>query len=289
MSDPIDAFPRLQLINLESNVLRGPGIEALSEVIKDVFAWRFLQVILLENQKHSMSGEAEKALADAVSNSASIVVCSVSIRCPYQRKDINDAILYNMDQLRLARRDHQAKEGTLKERKRNEMELFFDSIADDEPSITEVDLVGDKKFLTLDEEEKTHSGYAFATNTTVRTIKMELLGLDDHFAEAFGEALAVNETLEKVNIDSNAITGEGMKALFEGLGENTSIEEFQVRHQHKAMATLDEEALPDLLEPNTTLLKLGVDVRSKLVRMKLDRISNANRDRVRKMRLDAKN
>ena len=203
-------------------------------------------------------------------------------------KDINDSILYNMDQLRLARRDHQKKEGTLKERTHNGMELYFDRIADDDPDITEVDLVGDKNFLTLDEEAKCHSGYTFATNTIIRTVKMELLGLDDDFAEAFGEAIAVNETIKKVNIDSNAITGEGMKALFEGLGENTSIEDFQARHQHKVMSTLDEEALPGLLEPNTTLLKLGVDIRSDLVRMQLDRIINANRDRVRKMRFEAK-
>jgi len=51
---------------------------------------------------------------------------------------------------------------------------------------------------------------------------------------------------------------------------------------------LDEEALPDLIASNTSILKLGVDVRNKLVRMKLDKIINANRDRVRKLRLDAK-
>lgn len=202
-------------------------------------------------------------------------------------QEINDAILYNMDQLRLARRDHQAKEGTLKERKRNETELYFDSIAADESNITDVELVGDQKFLTLDDEEKTRSGHSFATNTNVRTIKMELLGLDDSFAEAFGESIAQNNTLEVVNIDSNKITGTGMKNIFAGLGKNSSIEEFQVRHQHKAMATLDEDALPDLLAPNTSILKLGVDVRSKLVKMKLDRIVNANRDRLRKLRVDA--
>ena len=116
-----------------------------------------------------------------------------------------------MDQLRLARRDHQKKEGTLKERAHNGMELYFDRIADDDLDITEVDLVGDKNFLALDEEAKCHSGYTFATNTIIKTIKMELLGLDDNFAEAFGEAIAVNETIKQVNIDSNAIMSEPMK------------------------------------------------------------------------------
>mmetsp|Transcript_18673 Transcript_18673/g.40415 ORF Transcript_18673/g.40415 Transcript_18673/m.40415 type:complete len:120 (+) Transcript_18673:252-611(+) len=116
---------------------------------------------------------------------------------------------------------------------------------------------------------------------------MELLGLDNSFAEAFGEAIAKNNTIEKVNIDSNAITGVGVKALFAGLGKNSSIEDFQVRHQHRVMSTLDEESLPELLESNTSILKLGVDVRSQLVKMRLDKIINANRDRLRKLRLDA--
>ncbi|KAL7544244.1 hypothetical protein ACHAWF_007633 [Thalassiosira exigua] len=288
LKSPATSFPRLQLLNLESNLLQGPGIEALSEVIANDNAWKFLQAVMLENQKHSMAGEAEKALANAVRHSASIVVCSVSIRCPYQLKDINDQLLYNMDQLRLARRDHQAKEGTLKERKRTEMELFFDSIAANDSSIIEVELVGDQKFLTLDEEEKAKSGAAFATNTSIQNVKMELLGLGDSFGAAFGESIAHNCTIKKVNIDCNSLSGVGIKALFSGLGQNSSIEEFQVRHQQKVMASLDEDALPDLIASNTTILKLGVDIRNQLVRMRLDKIINANRDRLRKLRAESK-
>jgi hypothetical protein len=49
-----------------------------------------------------------------------------------------------MDKLRQARREHAAKTGTLKERKRNEMETYFDKIADNtDPSITDVDIVGE--------------------------------------------------------------------------------------------------------------------------------------------------
>eukprot|EP00581_Thalassiosira_minuscula_P011804 CAMPEP_0183722920 /NCGR_PEP_ID=MMETSP0737-20130205/14724_1 /TAXON_ID=385413 /ORGANISM="Thalassiosira miniscula, Strain CCMP1093" /LENGTH=1068 /DNA_ID=CAMNT_0025953167 /DNA_START=6 /DNA_END=3212 /DNA_ORIENTATION=- len=288
LKNPANSLPKLQLINFESNLLEGRGIEALSEVIKNDSTWRFLQAILLENQRNHMTGEAERALADAVNLSPSIVVCSASIRDLYAVKDITDAILFNMDQLRLARRDHQAKEGTLKDRERNETELYFDSIASNESTETEVELVGDHSFVRLDDEEKAKSGAAFKDNTSVRTIKMEVLGLDDNFAIAFGESIANNSTIEKVNIDSNAITGFGMKALFAGLGKNNTIDEFQVRHQKKPMATLDEEALPDLLAPNTALLKLGIGVRSQLVRMQLDKIINANRDRVRKERLKSK-
>ena len=60
---------------------------------------------------------------------------------------------------------------------------------------------------------------------------------------------------------------------------NSSIEEFQVRHQKKAMATVDEDELSDMLASNTTLVKLGVDVQSQAVRMKLEKIITDNRNR----------
>ena len=191
---------------------------------------------------------------------------------------------YNTDQMRLARRDQQAKDGTLKERKRNNMELYFDGIASEECDVTDVEIVGDQQFLTLELEEKIKAGKSFATNTSVESIKMNLLGLNDSFAEALGTSLEQNSTIKKINIDSNAISGKGMIALFEGLGLNDSIEEVQVRHQHKPMSSADEECLPDLLASNTSIIKLGIDVRSQLVKMKLQRIIVENRDQMRQMK-----
>ena len=298
---PTESFPKLQLLNVESNMLRGPGIESISKAIANKSALKYLQVVLLENQKHSMSSSAERALVDAVRESTSIVICSVTLRDGFAQKDMNDAILRNNDQMRLARRDHQAKEGTLSPRKRTEMEIFFDNIANNEAvdtsaayeeanktHITEVDIVGDQKFLSLTEEEKIHTGSAFMTNDSVTSVQMNNLVLDDHWAEAFGESIAINNTIVKVNIDSNAFTGKGIKDLFEGLAENETIEDFQVRHQKKPMASVDEEALYDLLAANMSIIKLGVDIRNPLVKSKLEGIVNANRDRLRKQRNAAK-
>lgn len=185
-------------------------------------------------------------------------------------------------------REHAAKTGTLKSRKRNEMEQYFDKIAANDESITEVDLVGDQKFLALKSAEKVKSGAAFATNTHIKTLKMQKLGLDDDFAKQLGESLAKNATLEKVVVDSNAISGVGIKALFAGLGQNSTIVEFQVRHQSKTMASADEQPLPEILEPNKTIIKLGVDCRDQLIKMKLDKVTNNNREHQRKLRAAAK-
>ena len=192
-----------------------------------------------------------------------------------ERQRINNTIACNVDNFRKARREHASKTGTLKERKRNEMERYFDMIAANDSGVGDsVDLIADPKFLALKAAEKTQAGAAFATNTTIKTVKMVKLGLDDNFAKAMGESLAKNRTIEKVILDSNCFTGEGIKTLFKGLGKNLSIVEFQVRHQSKVMASCDEESLTKLLESNVTMLKLGVDTRNQVVKMQLERKTN---------------
>ena len=54
------------------------------------------------------------------------------------------------------------------------------------------------------------------------------------------------------------------------------------------MSSSDEDGLPALLEANKTIIKLGVDARNQLVKMKLDRLTNANREHQRKLRAQAK-
>ncbi|KAL3921876.1 MAG: hypothetical protein SGILL_002517, partial [Bacillariaceae sp.] len=246
-----NGLPKLQVLNLESNVLAQDGLIAMSKTIAAPNAWRYLQILKLENQKMQFTSNAEEALGGAVLQSPSLVVVSLRVRGGLERQQINNTVASNIDNLRQARREHGSKTGTLKERKRNEMELYFDQIASNsDSSITAVDLTGNLKFLGLNPIERTKTGAAFATNTSVKTIKLVKLKLDDKFAEAFGKALASNTTLEKVCLDSNDISGAGIKALLEGLGKNASVSDFQVRHQSKTMASSDEQNLPSLLTDN---------------------------------------
>ena len=78
-----------------------------------------------------------------------------------------------------------------------------------------------------------------------------------------------------------------MKALFKGLSQNASIVEMQVRHQTKKTSTKDEDLLPDLLEPNETIVKLGIDLRSQLAKAKIEKQLNLNRERQRKLRANS--
>jgi hypothetical protein len=141
----------------------------------------------------------------------------------------------------------------------------------------------------LNAKERTKTGAAFATNTTVKTLKMVKLKLDDEFAKALGKALAANTTLERVCLDSNSFTGEGMKALLEGLGKSNTIVDFTARHQTKTMASSDEQALPPLLADNNTCIKIGVDVRNAMVKSLLDKKQSESREYQRKQRVAMKN
>lgn len=277
-------LPKLAVLNLETNLIQGSGVIALAKSIEDETCWKYLQFLMLENQKKTMTSDAEATLATAIESSPSIVVCSLRVRGAMERKAINDATAVNIDLLRQARRQHAQKTGTLKERKRNAMEQFFDKVADNTPEIKIIDIVGDTKFISLKSAEKTKACAAFASNSHITKVKLVKLGLDDDAAKAFGKSLETNTTLEQLVLDSNNLSGEGIRAIFAGLAKNSTITELQVRHQSKKMASIDEAALPELLEANTTIIKLGVDARDQLVKTKLDKKTNANREHQRKLR-----
>ena len=124
-----NGLPQLQVLHLESNLLGQDGIVALSKCIANPKVWTKLQILKLENQKKEFTSTAEEALGNAVLQCSSLVVVSLRVRDGLARQQINNTVAANMDILRRARREIAAQTGTLKERKRNEMEVYFDTIA----------------------------------------------------------------------------------------------------------------------------------------------------------------
>ena len=288
LADP-SLLPNLNTFNLETNYLGEGGIVALAKCVSNPQVMKYLQVLKLENQRALLSSKAELKLAKAMSVNRSVVRFSLRLRNLLERQQINHFIKRNIDFLRQARRHHKISTGTLEERKRNKMEQLFDKIAanSDDESLREVKIVGDVKFMSLNETEKIKAGASLANNTHLKTLQMDNLKLDDKFAVALGKALPSCH-LEKLLLDSNAISGEGMKALFEGLGQNKTIVELQVRHQSKPTSSEDEEALASLLEPNELITKLGIEIRGQLSKIKIDKLMARNREIQRKKRVAAK-
>ena len=131
---------------------------------------------------HVLSSKGEYFLAKAFWFNMGIVRFSFVRPQFVGGQQINKNIVRNFDIVRQARRHHAIATGTLEKRKRNTMEQFFDVIAANDPSVTEVNIVGDLKFLSLNAKEKIKVGAAFVINTHVTTVEiMNQLKLDDHY------------------------------------------------------------------------------------------------------------
>lgn len=265
----------LHTINFETNYINEPGIVALSKLIASTCACRYLQVVRLENQKGLLKSKAEFALARSMRTNRSIVVLSLTLRNLLERERIGKYILRNVDLIRQARQEHRKANG--QQRQRNKVEELFDRIrANDESVGKVVDMVGNERFLTLTQDERIKAAQSFACNHHVRELNLNGCGIDDAFARALGESFSRNKSLEKVCLEGNDISGEGVKALFAGLGKNTSIKELRLHKQSKFMTMVDEESLPDLLQGNLTVTKLGLHCRSKMANVTLDRQTKHN-------------
>jgi len=279
-------LPSLLILNFETNFINIDGVSALAKVIESPASLKFLQVVRLENQKFLLKSKAELALARAMRVNFSIVVMSLRIRNLMERQQISKYVLRNVELLRQARQRHFKVTG--QQRERNEVEKFFDKIAENDSSIDEVDLVGKKRFLTLTPEEKKKAAHSFAMNTNVKTLNLNSCGIDDEFAIALASSLKQNKVIHKVFLEGNAISGAGITALFEALAVNSSIEEMRLHKQSKTMHTSEEHKLADILLPNMTLTKMGLDLRTTMAQVMLDKKLNLNRNTQLKLRAEAK-
>merc|ERR1711935_804340 len=137
----------LLILNFETNFINVDGITALAKAIASPTSLKFLQVIRLENQKFMLKSKAELALARAMRVNFSIVVMSLRIRNLMERQQISKYVLRNVELIRQARQRHFKVTG--QQRERNEVEKFSDRISENDGSIDEVNLVKNKRFLTL--------------------------------------------------------------------------------------------------------------------------------------------
>lgn len=264
----------LHTVNFETNFINEPGVVALADMIASPETCKYMQVIRLENQKGLLKSKAEFALARALRMNRSIVVVSLTIRNLLERERIGKYVMRNVDLLRQARLEHMKATGT--QRKRNKVEQIFDSVRENDENLTTVNMMGNERFLTLTREEKTKAARSFERNNYVRELFLNGCGIDDDFAQALGESLTTNTALERVHLEKNDISGEGIKAIFSGVGKNGSIKELRLHKQSRLLASADEEHLADLIEENMTITKIGMDLRSKVARIKLDRKTGYN-------------
>jgi hypothetical protein len=279
-------LPKLYMLNFETNFINVDGIVALANLIASPTALKFLQVVRLENQNLMLKSKAEFALARAMRANYNIVVMSLTVRNLMERQQLSKYVVRNLDFIRQARQRHFKLTG--QQRERNDIEKFFDMVAENDPMIDTADLVGKKRFLTLTREEKLKAARSFAKNTHVKKINFGRCGIDDEFVIELGRSLEDNRTIEKVLLEGNNISGEGIIALFQSLTKNVSVRELRLHKQSKTLNTSDEQNLASILEPNTTLTKVGIDLRTTMAQVQLDKKLGLNRNLSLKQRAESK-
>ena len=225
-------------------------------------------------------------LAKAMRMNFSVVVLSLRIRNLMERQQINKYVVRNVEFIRQARQRHFKATG--QQRERNQVEKFFDRVADNDPTIQEVSMVGNKRFLTLTPEEKVKAARSLGDNTHVTTVNLNACGIDDEFVRELAMSLQRSNTIERLYLEGNDISGEGITSLFEALAKNTSLEELRLHKQSKLLNTSDEHLLADILEPNTTITKLGIDLRTTMAQVAIDRKLTLNRNLTLKLRAESK-
>jgi hypothetical protein len=284
--DDASLLPNLCMVNFETNFINVDGIVALAALIASPNTFKSLQVVRLENQHRMLKSKAEFALARAMRVNYSVVVMSITIRNLMERQQISKYIVRNLDFIRQARQRHFKATG--QQRERNEIERLFDCVAKNDATIVTVDMTGKKRFLTLTQEEKLKAARSFARNTHVKVINLNNAGVDDAFVVELGKALETNASVEKVMLEGNKISGEGITALFRSLSKNTTIEEVRLHKQSKTINTSDEHVLAEILEPNTSLIKVGIDLRTTMAQVQLNKKLELNRNQALRIKAASK-
>jgi len=140
-----------------------------------------------------------------------------------ERQQINKYVLRNVEFIRQARQRHFKATG--QQRERNQVEKSFDRIAENDETVDEVDLVGNKKILTLTREEKTKAAESFAGNTHVKIVKLNSCGIDDNFVIVLAASLKQNRSIQRILLEGYTILGVVITLFFQALAVNSSIEE----------------------------------------------------------------
>lgn len=279
-------LPNLYMVNFETNFINVDGIVALAKLIASPTTFKCLQVVRLENQHLMLKSKAEFALARAMRGNYSVVVMSLTVRNLMERQQISKFVVRNLDFIRQARQRHFKATG--QQRERNEIEKFFDLVAENDPLIETVEMTGKKRFLTLTREEKLKAAGAFASNSHVKIINLNSSGIDDAFVVELGKSLEVNTTVERIMLEGNDISGEGITAIFRSLAKNATVEEVRLHKQSKMINTSDEHILAEILEPNSSLTKVGIDLRTTMAQVQLNKKLELNRNLSLKLKAASK-
>ncbi|XP_067827544.1 tropomodulin-2 [Heptranchias perlo] len=127
---------------------------------------------------------------------------------------------------------------------------------------------------------------ALKKNTHLKKFSLAASRSNDPIALAFAEMLRINTTLRSLNIESNFITGVGIQAIVDALKENETLVEIKIDNQRQQLGATVEMEIAQMLETNTSVLKIGYQFTQQGPRTRAAAAITKNNDLVRKKRVE---
>eukprot|EP00475_Leptophrys_vorax_P046227 TRINITY_DN9850_c0_g1_i4.p1 TRINITY_DN9850_c0_g1~~TRINITY_DN9850_c0_g1_i4.p1 ORF type:complete len:773 (-),score=239.04 TRINITY_DN9850_c0_g1_i4:43-2178(-) len=283
-----DCLPRLECLNFESNLLTDKGITWICKIMGNKEnssdpVLPHLKELRLENQKIPLSSNAEFELENVMRTNPSVLRINYTWRNLTVQTRMAVHLSRNVDSIRskrLSDPDHVASPIVL-----NDMQKYLKQIADNDDSITKVEISADPFFLSLKKSEMNDFARSFKKNKFVKVLKLNNLELDKEFALAFAEALAENTALEYVDLEHNKIPTEAVEAIIGSLRTNFTLLTILLNDQSFGpVASSTESVIVEFMQDNHTLTKLGVVFRNKASQLAIERLMTRNQDESRRRR-----
>lgn len=118
--------------------------------------------------------------------------------------------------------------GTKKRKKKLLPRALIGKIKENDPSVVEANFDNSSVFSHKRAEYCQLLHEAMKTNTNVKTISMQLCGIDNACAKHIADIISETETLEKLNLANNRIASDGGDHLAAALEKNSSIVELNL-------------------------------------------------------------
>ncbi|KAL7026184.1 hypothetical protein ACKWTF_013802 [Chironomus riparius] len=120
-------------------------------------------------------------------------------------------------------------------------------------------------------------------NNKLEALSLTNVGLTDRTALMLAEAVEKNTTLRVLNVETNFISPPVIVVLVKALLQNMSVEEFRASNQRSTvLGNKIEMEITELVEKNSTLLRLGLHLEFNDARHRVAAHLQRNIDRIRK-------
>lgn len=157
-------------------------------------------------------------------------------------------------------------------------------IKDDDSKLVDVNL---NNIKTISDEQYEKMFDALQSNTHLEVLSLTNVGLTDRTALLLAAAIERNHTLRVLNVETNFISPPVIVTLVKALLTQMSIEEFRASNQRsQVLGNKIEMEITDLVEKNTTLLRLGLHLEFNDARHRVAAHLQRNIDRIRQSRLN---